>query len=54
MDKSIETALVAVLVILILLAVWYFLFRKKKCSLTSDCSKGETCGSDGYCHKSSS
>lgn len=55
MDKSMETILMGILVLLIVLAIWYFYFRKEKCSASKPCKKAnEVCGSDGYCQASKS
>ena len=48
MDKYIEYALIVVLVLIIVYALWYFFVRKKKCMTSSDCKPDEVC-SGGYC-----
>lgn len=38
----------AVLVLVIVVALWYFFVRREKCKTSSDCKSDEVC-SGGYC-----
>lgn len=48
--------LYALVVVLVIYALWYYFMRKQECSSASDCKAGESCVADGrsYCQKQSS
>lgn len=49
MEKNVEYVLMAVLVLVIIYALWYFFVHmKRKCKTSSDCKPDEVC-SGGYC-----
>ena len=48
MEKNLEYGLMVLVAILVIWAVYYYGYRKKKCKTSSDCKSSQICSS-GYC-----
>jgi uncharacterized membrane protein YukC len=48
MNMSLEYGLMVLLALIVVYAMYYYFFRKSKCTLSTDCKTNQVC-SGGYC-----